>query len=126
MSVEPNSEQIQAIGAIARQYQNLQCVDCAHAIQDYLMAQGIFGKKIQLYTGDSTGRDSYIYDDSIRGDAISTNGYHVGIAVVIQNRETVFDNHHPNGVDREDWLANLMFPSRLYFNRSFQITEIAF
>jgi Papain fold toxin 2 len=90
------------------------------------MTQGIQGKRIQLYTGDSVGRYSYIYDDSVGGDAISSNGYHVGIAVAIQNQETIFDNHHPDGIDRERWLANLVFPSRLYFNRPFQITEITF
>jgi hypothetical protein len=73
-----------------------------------------------------SSRAQYIYDDSIRGDAISSNNYHVGIAVIIQNQETVFDNHHPDGIDRENWMANLMFPSRLYFNRSFQVTEIDF
>ncbi|NJK51664.1 MAG: hypothetical protein HC936_00830 [Leptolyngbyaceae cyanobacterium SU_3_3] len=101
-------------------------MDCAQAIQDYLMAYGIPGKKNQLYTGDSVGRDSYIYDDSIGGDAISTNGYHAGIAVVIQNQETVFDNHYPDGIDRESWMANLIFPSRLYLNRPFQVTEVPF
>lgn len=114
------------MSAIARRYQNLQCVDCAQAVQDYLMSQGIQGKKIQLHTGDSTGRDSYIYDDSVGGDAISTNGYHVAIAVVINNQETVFDNHHADGISQDAWIANLVFPSRLYFNRPFQITESTF
>lgn len=90
------------------------------------MNQGIQGKRIQLYTGDSSGRDSYIYDDSVGGDAISTNGYHVGVAVVINGQTTLFDNHHTEGVSEDAWIANLVFPGRLYFNRSFQITESAF
>ncbi|MGG6287461.1 papain fold toxin domain-containing protein [Leptolyngbya sp. AN03gr2] len=124
--MEPNAEQLQEICAIAGQYQNFQCVDCSQAIQDYLITQGIGGQRIELYTGDSIGRDSYIYDDSIGGDAISTNGYHAGIAILIQNQEIVFDNHHPDGLEREQWLANLMFPSRFYSDRPFQITETPF
>ncbi|MGV0024408.1 papain fold toxin domain-containing protein [Phormidesmis priestleyi] len=111
-AIEPNPEQLQAIRTIASQYQNFQCVNCAQAIQDYLISQSIRGQKIQLYTGDSVGRDSYIYDDSI--------------VILIQNQATVFDNHHPDGLERERWLVNLMFPSRLFVDRPFQITETPF
>jgi hypothetical protein len=84
------------------------------------------GKQIQLYTGDSVGRDSYIYDDSVGGEAISANGYHVGIAIERDGQAIVFDNHHPDGIAKEQWIANLLFPSRLYHGVSFQVTELSF
>lgn len=46
------------------------------------------------------GRDSYIYDDSVPGDAISMNGRHEGISILINEIEMVFDNHHPNGIPK--------------------------
>ncbi|MBD1854071.1 MULTISPECIES: papain fold toxin domain-containing protein [Leptolyngbya] len=95
-------------------------------MQTYLITQGIRGQRIELYTGKSIGQDSYIYDDSIGGDAISTNGYHTGILILIQNQEIVFDNHHPDGLERTRWLANLMFPSRLHLGQPFQIMETPF
>jgi hypothetical protein len=104
----------------------LQCFECAQSIQDYLISQGIRGKRIQLYTGDSVGRDSYIYDDSVGGEAISANGYHVGIAVERGGQEIVFDNHHPDGVLREQWMGNLVFPGRLFYGQYFQVTEVEF
>jgi Papain fold toxin 2 len=72
------------------------------------------------------GRDSYIYDDSVGGEAISANGYHVGIAIERDSQDIVFDNHHPDGIAREQWMANLLFPSRLYYGVSFQVTELLF
>ena len=68
----------------------------------------------------------YIYDDSIGGDAISENGHHQGIAIIINKVEIVFDNHHPLGVKKEEWLLNLQFYNKLFFDQEFQITEEKF
>ncbi|MHC5932589.1 papain fold toxin domain-containing protein [Nostoc sp.] len=76
-------EQIQQIKEIIRKYKNLECVECAQAIQDYLISQGIYGKRIKLYTGSAIGRNSYIYDENVSGDAISVNGRHQGIAIIL-------------------------------------------
>lgn len=40
------------------------------------MTQGVHGKHINLYTGMGIGRNCYIYDDSVPGNAISVNGRH--------------------------------------------------
>lgn len=116
-------EQVMVVRAIASTYENLKCVECAQAIQDYLISQGIRGKRIKLYTGDSTRWDSRIYDDIVPGEAISVNGRHQGIAIVINRIETVFDNHHPNGIPRNEWMANLQFHSKILFENQFQVTE---
>lgn len=42
------------------------------------------------------GRSSYIYDDSVLENPISLNGRHEGIAMLINEVEIIFDNHHPN------------------------------
>jgi len=39
--------------------------------------------------------------DSVPGEAISVNGRHEGIAIVINNIEIIFGNHHPDGLNRE-------------------------
>ncbi|OUL26905.1 hypothetical protein BV372_26130 [Nostoc sp. T09] len=116
-------DQIYQIKKIIRKYKNLECIECAQAIQDYLTLQGIPGKRIKLYTGSAIGRNSYIYDESVSGDAISLNGRHQGIAIIINEVEMIFDNHHPDGLLREHWLANLVFYNKLYSGQQFQVTE---
>jgi hypothetical protein len=98
---EITAEQILQIKAIVDRYENFKCVECASNIKDYLTSQGIPGKRIKLYTGYGRGRNSGIYDDSVPGEAISVNGRHEGIAIVINNIEIIFDNHHPDGLNRE-------------------------
>ncbi|MFB2894123.1 papain fold toxin domain-containing protein [Aerosakkonemataceae cyanobacterium BLCC-F50] len=121
-----NAEQLLVVRSIASQHENLKCVECASAIEDYLISQGIHGKRIKLYTGDGASWDSRIYDDSIPGDAISVNGRHEGIAIAIDGIETIFDNHHPEGMPKNQWLANLQFHSKILFGQQFQITEESF
>ncbi len=104
----------------------MECVECAEAIKNYLISQKITGKHIKIDTGSSTGRNSYIYDDSVPGDAISLNGHHQGISIVINEIEIVFDNHHSNGIPKIQWLANLQFYGKIHNNKSFQITKEIF
>lgn len=40
--------------------------------------------------------------------------------------EMIFDNHHPDGITRNQWLANLLFYNKLYNGQQFQITEETF
>jgi hypothetical protein len=119
-------EQIYNLKEIIAKYKNLECVECAQAIQDYLVSQKIPGKRIKLYTGAAIGRDSYIYDESVSGDAISINGRHQGIMIIIDGVEMIFDNHHPDGITKNQWLANLLFYNKLYNGKQFQITEETF
>lgn len=90
------------------------------------MSQGIRGKHVKLYTGSSIGLDSFIYDDSVPGDAISENGHHEGIAITINDTEVVFDNHHPEGSTLNEWITNLQFHGKIFCESSFQIIEEAF
>lgn len=119
-------DQILQIREIASTFKNLKCVECARAIQDYLISQGIEGKRIKLYTGSATGANCFIFDDSVPTEAISDNGRHEGIAITINGVETVFDNHHPDGLPREQWMNNLLFQGKLHFGQQFQVTEVNF
>lgn len=67
-------EQILRLREIASGFENFYCVECAGAIQEYLMAEGIHGKRIKLYTGSAVKPNNYIYDDSVPKEAISENG----------------------------------------------------
>ncbi len=80
-----------------------------------MISQGIQGKRIKLYTGAATGANCYIYDDSIPGEAVSVNGRHEGIAIVINNVEIVFDNHHPDGISKKQWMNNLVFQGKIHY-----------
>ncbi|WP_199328362.1 papain fold toxin domain-containing protein [Anabaena azotica] len=114
------------IQTIASSYENFQCVECSQAIQAYLISENIPGKLIKLYTGASTGANSFIYDETFPEAAISTNGRHQGVAIIINGIETVFDNHHPAGISRNEWMANLLFQGLVHFGQQFEITEIEF
>ncbi len=120
---EISTEQIQQIKAIVERYENFKCVECAQEIQEYLISQGVRGKRIKLFTGYGRGRNSGIYDDSVPGEAISENGRHEGIAIVINGRETIFDNHHPDGLTREQWMTNLIFYGKIFNGLQFIVTE---
>jgi len=122
-SSQINSDRILKIRAIASLYENFKCVECAQAIQNYLISQGIQGKRIKLYTGAATGANCYIYDDSIPGEAISVNGRHEGIAIFINNVEIVFDNHHPHGIPKKEWMNNLVFQGKIHYDQQFQVQE---
>jgi Papain fold toxin 2 len=125
--VEIGVEAIFQVSAIAQVYLNFECVECAQAIQDYLIAHGIHGRRIELYTGTGIGRNSYIYDDSIvGGDAISLNGRHIAIAIMFNEVEIVFDNHHPEGIPKDQWINNLQFYGKIHLGQQFQITEEEF
>ena len=46
--------------------------------------------------------------------------------IIIDGVEMIFDNHHPDGITRNQWLANLLFYNKLYNGQQFQITEEPF
>ncbi len=121
-----SDEQRLEIKAIVSKYENFKCVECAQAIKDYLISQGIEGKHIKLFTGSQIGRNSLIYDDSVPNEAISENGIHEAIVIILNGVEVVFDNHHPDGLPREEWMSNLQFHDRIFRNLLFQVTESEF
>ncbi|NEU71428.1 hypothetical protein PI95_002245 [Hassallia byssoidea VB512170] len=112
-------EVLQDIRDIVSPHENFQCVPCAGEIEAYLKEQGIHGERIKLDTVKQVDQDSLIYDDSNPPKAapdyiISTNGHHEGIAIRINGEEKVFDNLHPDGVPREQWMNNLTYIGKLY------------
>jgi hypothetical protein len=123
---EISAEQIQQVKAIIDGYKKLECVECAQEIRDYLISQGVRGKRIKLYTGEAIGWNSNIYDDSVPGEAISVNGRHEAIAIILNNVEIVFDNHHPSGLPRDEWMANLQFHDKILNNQQFESKEEKF
>ena len=120
-------DQILRVREIASSFENFKCVECAQAIQDYLVSQGIRGKQIKLYTGSLIKPNNYIYDDSVPiEEAISENGRHQGIAIVINDVEIVYDNHHPAGLPRDEWMSNLQFHAKIFNGWQFQVNEEEF
>lgn len=56
---------------------------------------------------------------------ISVNGRHEAISVDINNEELIFDNLHPQGILRQDWLNNL-YSLINDMGEDFQIAEVDF
>lgn len=69
-------KQRQDLAKIANSYPNLQCVQCAFAIKNYL-----------------------------------------------QLVEFVFDNHHPEGMPKREWLANFQFFGKIHLGQELVIIE---
>ncbi len=117
-------KQRQDLAKIANSYPNLQCVQCAFAIKNYLQREEIKGKLIKINTQANLDyRNCFLYDDSIGEDAISETGYHEGVIVIIDGVEIVFDNHHPEGMPKKEWLANFQFFGKIHLGQELVIIE---
>lgn len=114
----------QKIKAIAECFQLFECLQCATAIEKFLLSQNIHGKIVSIYTGSSKKPFGNIYHERLQKN-ISTNGRHKAIAVEINSQELIFDNIHPEGISRSDWMNNLYSPIQ-DLGGEFQITEIEF
>ncbi|OKH56361.1 hypothetical protein NIES2101_00855 [Calothrix sp. HK-06] len=119
-----NSELRRQITAIASHFPLFKCVECAVAIKIFLVELGIQGKQIKIYTGSTEEPYCNIYHEVLQ-ENISTNGRHEAIAVCINGEEVIFDNIHPQGIARIDWLNNLYCPI-IDIGGDFIITEIDF
>jgi hypothetical protein len=97
-------------------------VECALAIKEFLISQGIPGKHIKLDLEFQDLPWSVIYDLR-REQQIATNGHHEGIAIVINGEEMVFDNVEHDGVPKEEWLQNFTSPTVELGRGSFNLTE---
>ncbi len=117
----PDSDLRQEITRIASQFSLFQSILCAEAIQLFLMTRGIPARYIRLFTGSTEDPFCNIYHEALQRN-ISTNGYHEAIALVIAGQELIFDNIHPEGISRVDWMKNLYCPAQ-DFGGDFQITE---
>ncbi len=114
----------QQIASIASSFQIFECVQCAEAIKRFLIEQGIFGQQINLFTGSTEDPFCNIYHEILKQN-ISTNGQHQAIVLEIEGEELVFDNIHPQGVSRVNWINNLYCPIK-DIGGDFQITKIDF
>ncbi len=119
-----DSELRQQITVIANRFRLFECVECAAAIQQFLIGQNISGKFIQLFTGNTKEPFCNIYHEHLQ-ENISTNGRHEAIAVEINGQELIFDNIHPKGISRVDWIGNLYCPMQ-DLGATFQTTETEF
>jgi len=93
----------QQITAIAECFQLFECIQCATAIEQFLISQNVHGKIVTIDTGSSKKPFGNIYHDRLQQN-ISTNGRHLAIAVEINSQELIFDNIHPEGIFRSDWI----------------------
>ncbi len=119
-----DSELRQQITALANRFRLFECVECATAIRQFLITQSIPGKSISLSTGSTKEPFCNIYHDRLE-ENISTNGRHEAIAVEIDGQELIFDNIHPVGISRVEWISNLYCPIQ-DLGADFQITETEF
>ncbi|OUL23707.1 papain fold toxin domain-containing protein [Nostoc sp. 106C] len=119
-----NSQLRQQISEIAEAFPLFECIQCANAIQTFLLERGIAGKRLQLFTGSNEEPYCNIYHEILQQN-ISTNGIHEAIAVEIAQEELIFDNIHSQGVQRQVWLNNLYCAAK-DIGGDFQITETDF
>lgn len=119
-----DSELRPSITALANCFRLFECVECATAIRQLLISQNIPGKSISLSTGITKEPFCNIYHDRLQ-ENISTNGRHEAIAVQINGQELIFDNIHPTGISRVDWINNLYSPIQ-DLGGDFEIKETEF
>jgi hypothetical protein len=93
-----DAEVHQELRQISGQFGNLQCQQCANALENWLKEQGIAGKYLTI-----KGGGDFIVSDRYGGEtAISQNGYHYGV----ETRGLVFDNVPNTGLPRGSWLGD--------------------
>jgi ubiquitin C-terminal hydrolase len=112
------------ITAIADNFPIFSCFDCAVAIQNFLIKSKIPGKQIFLSTGTTQKPFCNIYCDRLHQN-ISINGQHTAIAVTIDGQERIFDNIHPQGISRVEWINSFYSPIQ-DLGQDFQIVETDF
>ena len=114
----------QEITAIAEDFPIFACFDCADAIRKFLSDRGIHGKQLLLFTGTTQKPFCNIYCDHLQQN-ISVNGKHTAIAVLMNEQEVIFDNIHPQGVSRVEWIKTFHSPIQ-DLGQDFQLTEAEF
>ena len=112
------------ITTIAENFPIFSCFDCADAIRNFLIDRNISGKQLILFTGTTQKPFCNIYSDRLQQN-ISVNGRHTAIALIINGQERIFDNIHPQGISRLEWVNSFYSPIQ-DLGQSFQITEIEF
>lgn len=110
-----DAEHSNNVSRITDRFSNLECVDCAIAIQSYAVENRISGTRIKLKTPKGEGND-LIVDDSISfNEAISENGKHEGVEFTNSNGEkVVFNNNHRTPIPTIQWIDNFFFRGMIY------------
>ncbi|MGF1524673.1 MAG: papain fold toxin domain-containing protein [Leptolyngbyaceae cyanobacterium] len=112
------------LSKIALQFQIFECLSCAAALKQFLIRQGISGKHIKLSIGSMEDPFCNIYHEGLQRN-ISINGRHEAISTMIDVQEIVFDNIHPEGIRKTDWLESFYCPIQ-DIGGSFEIIETEF
>jgi hypothetical protein len=97
-----------AIAAITRDFENLDCKDCARAVLLWLSDNGYEGQLLRLQTG--WGEDfimSRRLEENGIDESITENGTHYGVRF----GDRVFDNLSEVGLSLEEWLADFQCQS---------------
>lgn len=119
-----NGDLHRQLTALAQQFQLFECIACAQTLRQFCQDHHIQGRYIILFTGSTEDPFCNIYHEQLQCN-ISINGYHAAIAVAISQEELVFDNIHPNGVPRIEWLKNFYSPMQ-DLGQDFKIIESEF
>jgi len=109
---------------LAQTFAIFECVECADCLRDFLRSRGISCQQIELFSGSVQDPFCNIYHDGL-GCNISINGRHVGIQVLIDDINLIFDNLHPEGIPRVEWINSFYCPIQ-DLGGSFQITATTF
>ncbi|NJL89422.1 MAG: hypothetical protein HC916_06175 [Coleofasciculaceae cyanobacterium SM2_1_6] len=113
------------ITRIASCYGVFQCIECSQAIRSFLISKNLHGKRIKLSLERRDLPWAVIYDLR-REQQISTNGYHEGILIILNEQEIIFDNMNNGGVSRQEWLENLTSPTLEIGVGNFKVVEEEF
>jgi hypothetical protein len=96
--MQTNAQQIAS--GIAAKFGNLQCVECANAVDSALTNAGESGLQVRLDFLNTRG--GLVCSLSQGGDAISQSGFHIGTMI----DDTVYCNVHPNGLPFPEWVQD--------------------
>ena len=89
----------EGISSTAGRYGNLQCVQAANAIKDFLLSNNLHGSIIEIRFPPSPG---YVVSISHNNNTISENGRHFGV----EYQGIVYCNVHPFGLPTEMWISD--------------------
>ena len=106
-------------------YGVFQCIECSQTIRSFLISKNLHGKRIKLSLERQDLPWAVIYDLR-REQQVSTNGYHEGISIILNEQEIIFDNIDHGGVSRQEWLQNLTSPTLELSMGNFEIVEEEF
>ncbi|MEM0994268.1 MAG: papain fold toxin domain-containing protein [Bacteroidota bacterium] len=88
------------IPSIAKQFDNLECIECAATIAEALKKEGISGEIIQYHTTLNGKKVATPIHSDFAEDGISNTGLHQGVLV----DGKVYDNIHIEGIDLKKWI----------------------